>query len=157
MILVRHAEKASAPREDPGLSAAGQARAQALAQVLADRGIAAVLTSPLRRTRETAAPVAEAAGVQPRAIGFEGGTAAHVAAVVAAVREQPAGAVLVVGHSNTVPAILAALGGPTLADFCETSHSHLLQLYLASDDGRARLLRAHYGAPDPTPPDEHCE
>lgn len=154
VILVRHAEKAVEPREDPALSEAGSARAKALAQALADTKVGAVLTSPLRRTRDTGAPTAEAADIQPQAIGFEGGTAAHVAAVAAAVRAQAADTVLVVGHSNTIPAIVAALGGPKLADFCESSFSHLLLLRLDGD--KARLLRANYGAADPAPAHDSC-
>lgn len=149
VLLVRHAEKASEPGADPGLSAAGQARAQALAAALAEARVGAILTSPLRRTRDTAAPTAAATGLKPQAIGFEGGTAAHVAAVTAAVRAQDAATVLVVGHSNTVPAILAALGGPALPDFCESSYGPLL--VLALDENPPRLLRAHYGAADPAP------
>lgn len=149
VLLVRHAEKASEPGEDPGLSAAGQARAQALATALAEARVGAILTSPLRRTRDTAAPTAAANGLQPQAIGFEGGSAAHATAVAAAVRAQDAATVLVVGHSNTVPAILKALGGPALPDFCESSYGLLLVLTL--DDGPPRLLRARYGAADPAP------
>lgn len=149
VILVRHAEKATEPREDPALSEAGTARATALAQALADEQVGAILTSPLRRTRDTATPIAEAAGIKPQAIGFEGGTAAHVAATAAAVRGQQASTVLVVGHSNTIPAIVAALGGPKLSDFCESSFSHLLLLSFEGD--RAKLVRQRYGAIDPAP------
>ena len=154
VILVRHAEKAAEPREDPALSEAGTARAQALAQALADAQVGAVLTSPLRRTRDTATPIAEAAGIKPKTIGFDGGAAAHIAATAAAVREQQAGTVLVVGHSNTIPAIVAALGGPKLADFCESSLSHLLLLSL--DGEQVKLVRASYGAADPAPPNDRC-
>ncbi|MDP3859104.1 MAG: histidine phosphatase family protein [Stagnimonas sp.] len=147
VILVRHAEKAAEPREDPTLSEVGTARAKALAQTLADAKVGAVLTSPLRRTRDTGTPVAEAVGIKPQAIGFEGGTVAHVAAVAAAVRAQAVDTVLVVGHSNTVPAIVAALGGPKLADFCESSFDQLLLLRLDSEP--PRLLRARYGLADP--------
>ncbi|ROH93480.1 histidine phosphatase family protein [Stagnimonas aquatica] len=149
VLLVRHAEKASTPGHDPGLSAAGEARAQALAAALAEARVGAILTSPLRRTRDTAAPTAAANGLKPQVVGFEGGTAAHVAAVAAAVRAQDAATVLVVGHGNTVPAILAALGGPVLPDFCESSYGHLLVLSL--DASPPRLLRARYGAADPAP------
>jgi phosphohistidine phosphatase SixA len=149
VLLVRHAEKASVPGDDPGLSAAGEARAQALATAMAEAHVGAILTSPLRRTRDTAAATAAAAGLKPQAIGFEGGTAAHVAAVAAAVRAQDAATVLVVGHSNTVPAILKALGGPALPDFCESSYGHLLVLSL--DENQPRLLRTRYGAADPAP------
>ena len=121
VILVRHAERAGAPAGDPGLTPAGEQRAQALAQALAGMRVDTILTTKFRRTRDTAAPLAQALGIQPQVVDASG--AAHVQAVADAVRART-GVVLVVGHSNTVPAILAALGGPKLADLCETSFHH---------------------------------
>lgn len=58
LYLVRHGEPASGWGErdpDPGLSPLGLAQAAHAAGVLRARGLKAVLTSPLRRCRETAA------------------------------------------------------------------------------------------------------
>jgi hypothetical protein len=55
IYLIRRAEKADAS-SDPPLSADGQVRAQALAHVLANTGIAAIYVTGFRRTQETAAP-----------------------------------------------------------------------------------------------------
>ena len=76
---------------------------------------------------------------------------AHVldAARVLAAQQPNPRIVLVVGHGNTVPAILAALGGPRLPDFCESSYGHLLVLSLGENP--PRVLRARYGAADPAP------
>ena len=64
VIFVRHAEKASVPADDPGLSPAGQRRVAELTRQLVDAdvvaGIDAVYSTPYRRTEETARPVAEA-------------------------------------------------------------------------------------------------
>jgi broad specificity phosphatase PhoE len=63
-LVVRHAHhalvgKALAGRSDNvGLDASGIAQADALARRLASSGIAAIYTSPQRRARETAAPLA---------------------------------------------------------------------------------------------------
>ena len=73
---------------------------------------------------------------------------AHVQAVADAVTARPKGeAVLVVGHSNTIPAIVHALGGPALPDLCESEYD---QLFILSFDGGAspKLVRARFGAPD---------
>jgi len=142
VILVRHAERAAEPAGDPALTPAGEQRAQALAQALAGLRVNAIVTTPLRRARDTAAPLAKALGVQPQVVEARGG--AHVPAVVEAVRAQT-GVVLVVGHSNTVPAILAALGGPKLADLCETSFHHAFLLQLGAD--APRWAQFSYGAP----------
>jgi broad specificity phosphatase PhoE len=154
VILVRHAEKDTAPRNDPPLTAAGAARATALAGVVAEVGIDAVVVTPFRRTRETATPVARARGLVPVEVPVGRDIAAHVAAVADAVHARPPGAaVLVVGHSNTIPAILTALGGPALAGLCDRQYAVLYVLSLPAD-GPARLITASYGAADP--PDAGC-
>jgi broad specificity phosphatase PhoE len=57
IYLVRHAEAASGwgEHEDPGLSKAGRAQAEAMADKVAPLGPLPLYTSPLRRARETAA------------------------------------------------------------------------------------------------------
>ena len=155
VLLVRHAEKAPVPADDPPLSDVGTARAQALGAALADAGVTAVVVTPRLRTRATAQPVASARGLTPNVVSLEGGLDAHVRAVAAAVRRHAGGVVLVVGHSNTIPAIIGALGGPKLPDLCDASYSNLFTLVLEPGDGvetappAARLVRAHYGAADP--------
>ena len=148
VILVRHAEKEAEPRNDPPLTAPGAGRALALAAVLADAGVGSVIVTPTTRTRATGAPTAAAAGVTVIEVGLAGGVAAHLNAVAAAVRERPAGeTVLVVGHSNTIPGIVRALGGPAMADLCDPEYAHLFVLMIPAD-GPPRLVRATYGAPD---------
>ena len=128
VVLVRHAEKAAEPGADPGLSPDGEARAQALARALQGLKVNAILTTQARRTQETAAPLAQTTGVQPQVVqARRGALAEHVRAVADAVRAQH-GVVVVVGHGNTVPAVLAALGGPALPDLCETSFHHVFML-----------------------------
>ena len=150
VILVRHTEKESEPRNDPPLTANGQARAQALADAVAAAGIDAIVVTPFRRTRDTAVPVAQARGLTPIEVPVGRDVAAHVAAVADSVRARPSGAsVLVVGHSNTIPAIVTALGGPRLPDLCDNQYAVLYVLSVPAD-GPARLVTASYGAPDPT-------
>ncbi len=150
VVVVRHAEKA-APTGDPPLSAGGQARAPALAAALADADVGAVLVTPLRRTAETAAPLAAARRLTPEVVplGAAGaaGVAAHARAVADAARRHPGRVVLVVGHSNTVPAVVAALGGPPLPDLCDAAYATLFVVRPAAA-GRASVLRAQYGFPD---------
>ena len=145
VYLVRHAEKGTQPAADPPLTAAGGARAQALVGVLADAGIRSVITTHLLRTRDTGRPLAERLGITPQVLRVAGPATDHAQAVAAAVRALPAGAVLVVGHSNTVPLIIAALGGPTMPDICDAAYANLFVLQLAAD-GTATLARTEYGA-----------
>lgn len=155
VVLVRHGEKASAPAGDPPLSADGEARAEALARVLADAHVDAVVTTELARTRSTAAPLVRARGLTPIVVASGRDVGAHAQATAAAVRARPAGeVVLVVGHSNTLPAIVAALGGPAMPELCDQEYATMMVLELRPD-GPARLIRASFGAPD-APADVAC-
>jgi broad specificity phosphatase PhoE len=144
VILVRHAEPAAAPADDPGLAMAGHLRAAALMAALRDAGVTAIFTSTLRRTRETAQPLADALGIA--AVPVDGGNA-HIAALAAAVRGAQ-GAVLVVGHSNTVPELIAELGGPSMSNLCNVFDRLFV---LAPGSGRVHLVRGRYGATQPDP------
>lgn len=152
VFVVRHAERAAEPGSDPGLSVAGDARARALAAALADAGVDAVIATQYRRTQLTAAPMARAAGVTPLILRTEPDVAAYARAVAEAIRGRYAGrTVLVVGHSNTVSAIIAALGGPSVLSPCDNEFANLWTLVLPPT-GPVRLVRARYGEPDPPPP-----
>ena len=149
VVLVRHGEKGDEPK-DPSLSAAGSERAKALAAEVADLKIEAVIVSDTKRARDTAGPAASARGLTPIVVPIAGGLPAHVKAVADAVRAAPSGgAVLVVGHSNTVPAIIAALGGPAVPDLCEKEFASLFVLELPAQGDDVPLIRKSYGAPDP--------
>jgi phosphohistidine phosphatase SixA len=149
VVLVRHADRGQEPAGDPGLSPAGQARAQALGRSLAFAGIGAVITTQYRRTRETGDAVAQRLGLVPQVVAARPGEDAgvHIADVVAAVRKH-AVPVLVVGHGNTVPAVLAALGGPQLQDLCETSYGHV---FVLAQGAKPATLQLRYGEADPPP------
>lgn len=145
VVLVRHAEKTVEPAADPVLTPEGEARARALAQALAGAKISLVLTSPLQRTIRTAAPLA-AAGAPTRAVPLQGGTQAHVAALAALARAEPAEAtVVIVGHSNTIPLIARALGHATASDIPDCRYDNLLVLRLAP--AGTATVDARYGAP----------
>ncbi len=150
VILVRHAEKAAEPSGDQALSQAGRARAAALADALRDSGVTAIVTSQFARTQETARPLAAALSVKPEIVPVASADVpAHVAAVVAAVRRHPGEIVLVVGHSNTLPAIAAALSGTKQPDICESQYASLFILVPAG--ATMRIVRSRYGDPDPSP------
>ena len=154
VIVVRHAERAPGSG-DPPISEAGQARAQALAEIGKAAGVSAVITTQLQRTRQTAQPLSEALGITPVVVNTQSDVAKHVADVAAAVRQFAGKTVLVVGHGNTVPAIVAALGGPKYADLCEPEYDAIFTLVLdAEGGGGARAVRSRFGAA--TPVDASC-
>lgn len=142
VILVRHAEKASSPAADPPLTSAGEARARALLAKVRDAGVSAIITTQFVRTKATAAPVAAALGITPEVVPAIGAT--HVQDVAAAIRRHAGQTVLVVGHSNTIPAIIAALGAPQPPPICDEEYDNLYIVTIAPD-GRAKLTKAKYG------------
>jgi broad specificity phosphatase PhoE len=124
VILVRHAEKTATPPNDPVLSEKGDERAQKLAQMLIDTRIDHIITSQSARTILTAQYVAEAGGLSPEIVAVGSELRAHIQAVADAVHARPDGeAILVVGHSNTIPSIVGALGGSTLPDLKDENYS----------------------------------
>lgn len=154
IILARHGEKAVEPEANPALSAAGEARAAALAQALASARLDAVFATEFTRTQRTAAPAAAAHHLRVRILAVHGDSLAHARAVAAAIRARPRGdAVLIVEHSNTIPAIIAALGGPELPELCRNEYATLF--VLVRQPGREpTLIRSQFGAPDPA--DAEC-
>ena len=141
VIFTRHAEKGSTPPKDPPLTEAGKKRAEALASMLADSGVSAIYVTEFQRTQQTAAPLAARVHVKPAIV-----PAKDIAALVKAIRARQSGVVVVVGHSDTLPEIISALGGPKL----KISHSQYDNLFvLTVEASTSSLLRLHYG--DSTP------
>lgn len=148
VLLARHGERAPGSGDVP-LSAEGEARARALAAVGREARVDAIITTQFQRTRQTAAPLAEASGVTPDVMMAQGETAAHARAVADAIRQRFAGrTVLVVGHSNTIPAIVNALGGTSYRDLCDTEYDALFVVVLG-DDGPVRVVKTRFGLPTP--------
>jgi len=142
VILLRHADvdpPAGGPVPDGlALNAAGQTRAMELARVLGGVGISAVFVSSAQRTQQTAAPLAARLGLAAAVLPTDPEVGAGVIAGAGPV-------VLVVGHSNTVPDLIEALGagfpGPPL-----TGHDDLFVL-VRGEAGVATAVRLKYGAP----------
>jgi phosphohistidine phosphatase SixA len=102
LILVSHAEKE--PGADPELTPEGRQRAAGLSQLLAAAQLDQVLSTGFRRTQQTAAPTAQAAGLDVDLY-------ASVADLVSRVRSAtPGSRLLAVGHSNTLAQIAQELG-----------------------------------------------
>lgn len=142
VVIVRHAEKDSVPAADPPLTEAGRARARALVAVLANVKLGAIYSTAYVRTRETVRLTSEAQGVPVESV--SGRTPAEQGeSVLQAVKKHPGQTILVAGHSNTVMAIVAALGGPKLPDLCDGQYSKLLTVII--DQGNARLIQGSYG------------
>lgn len=113
VILTRHAERADGAAtmgsSDPKLSAAGTDRAARLVSMLVDANISRIFTTEYIRTKDTAAPLAAKINVTSEVV-----NAAQMAVLIEKIKSHE-GTVFVVGHSNTVPMIIKALGGPDVS------------------------------------------
>lgn len=117
IYITRHAEKAEGwPKERAlsslhPLSEMGAQRARQLADHLGQAGIAAVYASPTTRTLHTGLPLANQAGV-PLVADMRTISEGKLPAFLDALKKSHAddSAILIVGHSNTVPLLLKALG-----------------------------------------------
>jgi broad specificity phosphatase PhoE len=128
IFLVRHAEKATDSNE-PGvaLSEAGTARANRLAGMLKAAGITAVYATDTVRARKTAEPLTKSAGLEIRIYAQKDaeGKPAPQLLLERLRKEEPRGVVLVVGHSNTIPELLAALGDVAKVEIPATQYDDL--------------------------------
>jgi broad specificity phosphatase PhoE len=136
VFVVRHAEKVD-DSKDPLLSAQGQARASALGDLLRDAGISAIFATEFQRTKDTAAPLAARLRLRVTTI-----PAADQKTLVARVR-QAEGAVLIVGHSNTIPDLLKALGCEEPVQIADEEYDNLFVI-VPKPEGPPTLLRIHY-------------
>ena len=146
VILVRHAEKKIVPPEnkDPDLSPAGIVRAEELVRIFRDTGIAAIYATEYKRTQQTVKPLADKLGLPVTQV-----EAKKTPELVKQIRSRNAGQVIfIAGHNNSVPEIIAALGGPQLPIIPEAEFDNLYILTVQSD-GTAKLLKMKYGSPIP--------
>lgn len=139
VFLVRHAERADdgamTGQEDPHLSEAGFERARLLAETLRDAGIQYVYSTDFIRTKETAQPSAEMVGEEIRIYDPD-----DLEAFAATLAGTP-GRHLVVGHSNTTPELVSALGGDPHGEIESMEYDRLYVVQVGPGNAGTLLLR----------------
>lgn len=121
IFIVRHAEKASATDPDTPLAMQGEDRALALARLLRSAGVSHVFATQLQRTQKTVEPLVEQKGLTTTVV-----PADKTPELVAKLKALPKDAVAVVaGHSDTIPAILKALGVPGKVDIKDDQYGRV--------------------------------
>ncbi|MGZ8842119.1 MAG: SixA phosphatase family protein [Pyrinomonadaceae bacterium] len=142
IIVVRHAEKIIDPNNnDVDLSPAGQARAQEIARIFGDAGVNAIFATQYKRTQQTVKPLADKLGLQTLIVNSK-----STPDLIAQIRAQHSGqTIFIAGHNNTVPEIIAALGGPKYPTIPETEYDNLYVVTVYRT-GRAKVVKMKYGA-----------
>lgn len=141
VVFVRHAEKADDGTPDPPLTERGQRRAACLAALLEGFEPDHLLTSQYQRTRATLEPLAAARGVAPEVV-----EASDDQAWAAVLHELPPGSrAVVAGHSNTLPAWVAELGGEVqgLDDQGNIPHDDYDRMITVIVDGGGRFVTSY--------------
>lgn len=144
LVLVRHADRDG---QLDALTEDGRARARELAHVGVNAGLVAIYRSDTNRARDTAEPLATAAGLTPVVY-----PASDIESLVATIFADHRGKkVLIVGHSNTIPDIIEAVGGPVIPDIDDKEFDNLFVLTVCRcGRKRATLLTLQYGAASPS-------
>lgn len=147
IIFVRHAEKAATPADNPELSPAGEARAAELARQMVDAdviaGVDAIYATPFRRTQATAAPLAAALDLPITSYDPDDNEA-----VLADILDKHKGEIiLVVGHSNTLPGLIADLGASKRVPPIDEDEYDNLYLVSIPWFGKTKTIRLRYGEP----------
>ena len=147
MIFVRHAEKASETAEDPSLSGAGRVRAAELARQMVDAdvvaGVDAIYSTPYKRTVETVQPVADALSLDVNL--YDPGD--NEAVLEKILKEHKGKIILVVGHSNTLPTLIADLGASKLVPPIAEMEYDNIYIVAIPWFGKTKTIRMRYGAP----------
>ena len=109
--------------------------------MLSDAGVTAIYTTQYKRTQQTVKPLADKLRLPVTQV-----EAKQTPELVKQIRARGAGQVVfIAGHNNTVPEIIAAMGGPQLPIIPETEYDNLYILTVQSD-GSAKLLKMKYGS-----------
>lgn len=152
VFLVRHAEKATTPPEDPPLVEAGNARSQELSRILGRAGIKAIYTSQFLRTKQTAEPLAKHLGVASTAVQIKMSPSnpreiseQSIRDIVENIYRRAGDAALVVGHSNTVPLVIKMLGGDVVPTIDEKEFDDLFVVTVYAR-GKAKVTHLKYGS-----------
>ena len=141
IFLVRHADRSG---NDDVLSDAGKQRAQTLMHVLEQVQLDAIFSTDYARTRETVKPLARGQKLDINIY-----DPADLNGLIATIQSQYAGGrVLVVGHSNTIPQTINALGvQPALENLDHGAYDDLFMVILKEGAGPT-LVPLQYGVRD---------
>jgi len=137
IYLIRHAEKASNDADAP-LNAAGVKRAACLANMLKDAGIKQIYVTQAKRTQQTADPLAKELKITPKILPAE-----DPGNLVRDIFYSGSGNTLVVGHSNSLPVVIARMKAGTIAPIGENEYDKLFTI-TTMEGAATPVITLHY-------------
>jgi phosphohistidine phosphatase SixA len=129
VFLVRHAEQGPAG-PDAALTPAGEKRAECLANMMKEAGIKQIYVTDMKRTQQTAAPLAKALKLTPSVI-----PAKDPNTLIRNLTYAGTGNVLVVGHSDTLPFILARMHAGTVPEIAANEYDRMFVVSIVEGAG----------------------
>ncbi len=132
IYVIRHLQKAAG--DDPPLSAEGAANAARLSELLAAQKVTAIFATSTRRAQQTGEPLAQRLGIAVTP--YDPRKPEALAPTIA----QAKGAVLVIGHSNTVADLVALVGGAKPGPMTEQDYGTIFVVESGSSDVRQITL-----------------
>ena len=144
IFLVRHAEKVKDGSEDPILTPEGKTRADELMYILKHVKLDAIYSTQYKRTKQTVLPTAEDKNIKIH--NYKPGERGFLKKVI---NSHPGGAVLIVGHSNTIPVLANKLAGRK--EFNDLNDATYDNLFIAQvyPNGQTKIIRMRFGAHTP--------
>ena len=147
IIFVRHAERALEPADDPGLNEAGRRRVAELTRQMIDAdvvaGIDAIYSTPFRRTQETVQGVADALDLPVHIYSPDD----NEAVLKTILKSHKGQIILVVGHSNTLPTLIADLGASKKVPPIHDGEYDNIYVVSIPWFGKTKTIRLRYGEP----------
>lgn len=145
VVLVRHAEKQIGTISDAPLSPQGEIRATRLAQMFGDAEtfgrVQQIYVTDTRRTQQTAAGLAQRLGLTPVIVEARTSNPDLARRVL---RENRGGLAIIVGHSNTVPQLVAQLANRDTVPAMGDEEFDTMYVVTVPTIGRASVLRLKY-------------
>ncbi len=147
IIFIRHAEQALEPADDPSLNDAGRRRVAELTRQMIDAdvvaGIDAIYSTPFRRTQETVQGVADALDLPVNIYSPDD----NEAVLKTILKSHKGKIILVVGHSNTVPTLIADLGASKKVPPINASEFDNIYVVSIPWFGKTKTIRLRFGDP----------
>ena len=166
MFILRHAERAEYDERDGNLSKAGETRALNLARLLREVGVSTIITTEAKRSKQTAEPLARSLGltlttiktrspqtppappakdeiflVIDRQPGWEADYAKQLMDDIRSHHKDDV--VVIIGHQNTVPAIVRATGYTGEVNIGDYEHDDIF-VVVPKESGPPTVLRLNY-------------